>query len=227
MISKQFGALPKRVWRRAMTRRLFVIVLTLASISTAVLGWASYVAPTRLMLPVTARLSGYVYFADGLVRFYWYHGSADIRLEPSQNFRRVVVRRVHDGALWWDVRHAALGRIRPNAIFSNDIPAPFRIGRDRLRMVGVRFRVAWLVAALIAYPFVLLLRIRVSRHAHRPGHCIYCRYDLRGSVSGICPECGRKSLCIGCGCDLVQVTGVVCPECGLEISSMLNSQESP
>lgn len=207
-----------------MTRRLFVIVLTLGSISTALLGWASYVAPTHLMLPVTQRLSGYVYFADGLVRFYWYHGSTGIRLEPSQNFRRIVVRRVRDGAVWWDVRHATLGRIRPNALFSNNIPAPLRIGPDRLRMVGVRLRVAWIVAALIAYPFVLLIRIRVSRHSHKPGHCIYCRYDLQGSTSGVCPECGRRSLCQGCGCDLVQVTGITCPQCGLEISSMLQGK---
>ena len=28
-----------------------------------------------------------------------------------------------------------------------------------------------------------------------PGHCIHCRYDLRGLDGGVCPECGNPTEC--------------------------------
>ena len=30
------------------------------------------------------------------------------------------------------------------------------------------------------------------RHLPLPGHCRRCGYDLRGNVSGVCPECGSR-----------------------------------
>ena len=204
-----------------MIRRLIVVIMTMASLSTAMLGWASFVAPTHQMLPMSERLCGYVYFADGLVRFYWYHGSVGIRLEPANNFRRIRVFRARDGSLWQDIRHARLGRVRPNAMFSQLVRAPSGIGTDRLRMIGVRFHMFWLVALLLVYPITRLARIRVSRHGHRKGHCIHCHYDLRGSTSDICPECGQTSRCPGCEFDLSQVSRITCPQCGLEIASVL------
>jgi hypothetical protein len=34
------------------------------------------------------------------------------------------------------------------------------------------------------------LRVRLRADRRRLGLCVSCRYDLRGNVSGICPECG-------------------------------------
>src|ERR1041384_4600404 len=33
----------------------------------------------------------------------------------------------------------------------------------------------------------------VRRRSDEPGHCSACGYDLKGSVSGICPECGLRA----------------------------------
>ena len=42
-----------------------------------------------------------------------------------------------------------------------------------------------LVAAVVGAPFAMLRRPPVLE-----GHCVSCGYDLRGNVSGRCPECG-------------------------------------
>jgi hypothetical protein len=53
----------------------------------------------------------------------------------------------------------------------------------------------WAVAALAALAparsTVLLLRERTRRSLIRQGRCPACRYDLRATVSGRCPECGQ------------------------------------
>ena len=41
-----------------------------------------------------------------------------------------------------------------------------------------------------AIPTIILWR-RDRRHP--PGYCQKCGYDLTGNVSGVCPECGRKT----------------------------------
>lgn len=43
-------------------------------------------------------------------------------------------------------------------------------------------------------PDILLLRLRPKEKArwYRPSHCPHCKYDLRGNVSGRCPECGKR-----------------------------------
>ncbi|GEM_PF-1684070 len=45
----------------------------------------------------------------------------------------------------------------------------------------------WFLVLLVGVPSAFLW-YRDRRHA--PGLCIKCNYDLRGSVSGVCPECG-------------------------------------
>lgn len=46
----------------------------------------------------------------------------------------------------------------------------------------------WLPFLLVAIPTFILWR-RDRRPP--PGHCLRCRYDLTGNVSGRCPECGE------------------------------------
>jgi hypothetical protein len=46
----------------------------------------------------------------------------------------------------------------------------------------------WIPALAVA----LVTASVVHRHRTRPGHCQQCGYNLRGNVSGICPECGVR-----------------------------------
>jgi predicted RNA-binding Zn-ribbon protein involved in translation (DUF1610 family) len=54
----------------------------------------------------------------------------------------------------------------------------------------------WLAVALfLAYPLFVFFRVPwLRRRRRKNGQCIACGYDLRGNVSGQCPECGRKFL---------------------------------
>jgi hypothetical protein len=61
---------------------------------------------------------------------------------------------------------------------------------QRQMLVGVHLG---LVAVLLAlFPVISLIRgpLRRSRRRRR-GRCLVCGYDLRGNVSGVCPECGE------------------------------------
>ena len=47
----------------------------------------------------------------------------------------------------------------------------------------------WFLLLMISIPTIVLWRLD---HSPAPGHCP-CGYDLRGNVSGTCPECGREA----------------------------------
>lgn len=57
--------------------------------------------------------------------------------------------------------------------------------------VSAAFIPLWLPLVLLAVPTVLLFWL--GRRRIRPGHCWKCGYNLRGNISGRCPECGRKT----------------------------------
>lgn len=48
----------------------------------------------------------------------------------------------------------------------------------------------WIVTVGLAAPTALLFWLDNRRHP--PGHCRQCGYDLRGSESGTCSECGTQ-----------------------------------
>ncbi len=51
----------------------------------------------------------------------------------------------------------------------------------------------WLVVLLLsAYPVPMLAYGLLRRKPIPPGHCEKCGYNLKGNVSGVCPECGEK-----------------------------------
>ena len=54
----------------------------------------------------------------------------------------------------------------------------------------------WPFAVFTAVPGAFVLRLLhrriVRRGRWRRGLCLACGYDLRGNVSGHCPECGRR-----------------------------------
>ncbi len=49
----------------------------------------------------------------------------------------------------------------------------------------------WTLFLLVAAPTAFLWRLEPRRFP--PGHCRKCGYDLRGNVSGRCPECGTEA----------------------------------
>ena len=52
-----------------------------------------------------------------------------------------------------------------------------------------------LLLLFIAYPTFAFIRGPVRRwRRQRKGLCVYCGYDLTGNVSGVCPECGKRTL---------------------------------
>lgn len=66
-----------------------------------------------------------------------------------------------------------------------------------LKSYKLRGRPWMFLLVFAAYPiwFILgpLRRERRRRKRLREGHCLNCGYDLRGSDSGVCPECGVAS----------------------------------
>jgi len=63
-------------------------------------------------------------------------------------------------------------------------------GRDLFgRRVETAVPLFWVVVAFAIFPVVRLGR-RLWRRRERAGYCRVCGYDLRGSVSGVCSECG-------------------------------------
>jgi hypothetical protein len=50
----------------------------------------------------------------------------------------------------------------------------------------------WIPATLIGLPTAWLIA-RLVRRLPRRGHCAACDYNLKGSMAGICPECGAAA----------------------------------
>jgi hypothetical protein len=73
------------------------------------------------------------------------------------------------------------------------------IGMDDIMLQGFATEVAvpwWMVCAAAApLPLwrVLTMRRRTRRRRRERGLCAGCGYDLRGNVSGVCPECGEAA----------------------------------
>ncbi|GMU83347.1 MAG: hypothetical protein AMXMBFR47_32170 [Planctomycetota bacterium] len=80
------------------------------------------------------------------------------------------------------------------AVESND--GPVRPGFGLSRKIHLNDEVVimplWVIAGvLMAWPAVVLVVTRFRRRMRMAGLCRACGYDLRGNVSGACPECGR------------------------------------
>jgi len=58
----------------------------------------------------------------------------------------------------------------------------------------VRTLPLWIPFILVAIPTLYLWR---ADRRIPPGHCQKCGYNLKGNVSGICPECGTNVTCSG------------------------------
>lgn len=182
----------RRQWSPA--RRVVIASLTLAALSTAVLGWTGYLSPVYVAWSVTNRLHVYFYCGDGLMRLYSFRAAEDIYLGPSPDFRRMDVHRSIDGMRCLRISHARPGVVPPYALVSQRYSPRPGAGGPTLHLAGVRTRFLPVMIVFLVYPVVAVTRRRFRYHRRRPGHCLHCQYDLTGNTSGVCPECGREIL---------------------------------
>jgi len=59
---------------------------------------------------------------------------------------------------------------------------------------GLRIPLIVCLPVFAAYPTITLLfgPARLRRRRRKRGLCVKCGYDLKGNVSGVCPECGTE-----------------------------------
>lgn len=173
-----------------MIRRVTITSLATMSLSIAVLGWVGYAAPLFVRYQVNDHLHFYLFFADGLVRAYWYSAGEPIDLDVQGRYARVTVRLEPAGTICQQVSHAQPGRIAPYAVVSTTFPPRPGSNTPPIKLFGVRTW-TWLpIVLLIAYPALAVLADRLRRRNRREGHCRGCGYNLTGNASGVCSECG-------------------------------------
>lgn len=91
------------------------------------------------------------------------------------------------------------------------------VNRAQWRYATVRIPVWIPVLLLFIHPAVAFVQGPVLRHHRwRRNQCLECGYDLTGSASGICSECGEVIRCAACGQDLRGIRGRACPACHCE-----------
>lgn len=169
--------------------RVMTLILTLSAAGLAVLGIAGELFPVFRVYPISNRIQGYLLIQEGMLRFYWYRCSDPVYLDFSDDMLRVVARRVQDGAICLRLQHVMPGRMPAEAFVAQEF-TPAEAHASPVKIVGVRTRLAWPVAGLAIFPLVVFGRDWYRRWRIRPGYCRHCLYDLRGCVSGRCPECG-------------------------------------
>ena len=165
-----------------MIRRILIVVLLVGASALAALALASCVTPIW---------KGYVADHDGRMNrgsFGFHDGNFAVYINRSTHHTKAVPQ------ITQVVLYEALGFHFPIEDFS-----PFS-GIDEegnhLYFPYVRFTLvvipAWaLIVMLLIYPLIAFISGPVRRHRRNiRGLCISCGYDLRGSESGICPECG-------------------------------------
>ncbi len=70
------------------------------------------------------------------------------------------------------------------------VPWPAIEGMPRLHAFAVRVH-HWSLAVILGLPTGLLL-LKSLRRSKQNERCTVCKYDLKGNVSGVCPECGTQ-----------------------------------
>jgi hypothetical protein len=94
------------------------------------------------------------------------------------------------------------------------------VNRAKWRYATVRLPVWIPVLLLFIHPAIAFVRGPVLRHRRwRRNQCLECGYDVTGSPSGICSECGEVFRCQLCGLDLRGSRGESCPACGDQLDA--------
>lgn len=88
-----------------------------------------------------------------------------------------------------------MGRPRALPVFRRRAFLGIKLSRDdlppglRITVLHAPLWIPFLLAS--AYPTYAIIRVPFRQHYRRRHNCcIRCGYNLRGNVSGICPECG-------------------------------------
>lgn len=179
-----------------MIRKVIIAALVTSAIASAILGWVGYVIPVYRGWQLTGKVHSYVYFGEGLARFYWLLGDDDIYLDSPDAYVQMEVRRAADDAICIRYTHGRPGTVRPYALVSNRWNPRQGATTPTIRMFGVRTWIWPPIALFAAYPILTFARDRYSRRVRlcrkRNGQCLECGYDLTGLVEPRCPECGTK-----------------------------------
>lgn len=183
-------------WNLPMIRKTVIAALATSAISSAILGWVGYVIPVYRGWQITGELHSYVYFGDGLARFYWLLGNDDIYLDSPDAYVQMEVRRAADDAVCIRYTHGRPGTVAPYALVSNRWNPQRGATTPSICMVGVRTRIWPPIAVFAAYPILTFGRDRYRRRVRlcrkENGQCVECGYDLTGLPEPRCPECGTK-----------------------------------
>jgi len=198
-------------------RKVLIVLLSVAAISTAALGWTGYRSPIFRQVSVGDRFHFYICAADGLLRFYTFEAEEPMYLRERGFSRYISVHRRSDDAMIIRFIHERPGLIPAFAIITDRHSSRLGTNLPTVYMRGVRMPVTLPTALLLVYPILVLGRIRIRRHRLKPGHCPTCAYNLRGNTSGICSECGATVRCPDCGCDLTGDLYATCPKCSVPI----------
>lgn len=205
-------------------RTLAILSLTFAALLIGLPGAWSYFEPVCFRVPVSERRLGYVYFADGLVRFYGYQADDDIYLRSMDGFRSVAFFRRSDDAPVLRIHHAQPWQIPSHAVVVTRFASVRTTPPTAVSLYGLRTSVSLVIVVCMAYPVVALVADMFRRRRRlRAGFCRVCEYDLTGNESGYCSECGagivRNGLCRGCGAGPINRSNPECPACGLPIAT--------
>ncbi len=171
-------------------RMAVILFSTLSAIAIAAGDWSSFESPKLFSVSVTSRIHGYVCFADGMVRFYWFRTEVGSTLKAIRHNRQIEVRRRDDDTLLLRLRHASPRAIKPHALVKEKYTRRPGASNIAVRLIGVRTTSVAIMASLLIFPVLVLGGLRIRDARRKPGLCDHCEYDLTGNVSGICPECG-------------------------------------
>lgn len=178
-----------------MIRKAIIVVLTLAAVGMAIAWAASYLkwpGYWRFHSPRLHLTGGHAFYTETYCQWWILH-----KVHREQELQQAIL---VNGIL-----HVTVGYLTPRSETplrtSHEWSSfSFRVDtfwswnqRDR---VTVRLKLPLYAPFFVfaAYPAIAFIRGPVRRYRRRRrGRCLKCGYDLTGNVSGVCPECGKRT----------------------------------
>jgi hypothetical protein len=145
----------------------------------------------------SAKLAGWSYFARETGDMFCTRNGLGVTLHPSKLNRAAPLINSY-GAIPPGMTAASLASItestyecRAEADFTQ-IPTIVNAWHWRLDREVVSIREWQIIAGALFLPAVWLIKLARQRLRKLPHQCRECGYDLRGNLSGVCPECGTR-----------------------------------